>query len=200
MSGVLPIATLWASKNLIDIINQYFQQQDVLITLNIIILWVMIVTSLIFLGIISQSVNHNISNRLSFLITFDMQKDILQHCVCMDYENYDVPKNQNVIFQAFTQSCSASEQLFTTFSHVINKIITLVLSALALFTFGPWLCFLAIGMAVPNLLLNIRLAQKNYNVNQMRAERVRKTNYLTNFLFYRHSLGIIYYLTLGITF
>jgi len=182
MLAIMPIIILWVSKILLDTASQYFTEGTASAPTKQILFWVTIVSVSIFIETILKTVNHNVSTRLSFFITFDMQENILRQCVNMDYEHYDLPENQNTIFRAYTESSIASEQLFSNFIQVINKLVTMFFSAIALCLFNPWLCLLAVMIAIPNLLFNIKLAVNNYRITQQRSERVRKIHYLSDLL------------------
>jgi len=180
--GIIPILALLASKILLDTASQYFAGGATPALNREIFFWGTIVSIGVFVEIALKVVNHNVSTRLSFLITFGMQENILRHCVNMDYSHYDLPENQNIIFRAYTESSIASEQLFSTFIQVLDKTITMFFSAIALYLFNPWLCLFAVLVAIPNLLFNIKLAKNKYRVIRQRSERVRKTNYLSDLL------------------
>ncbi len=182
IDGILPVVTLWISKILIDDIVAYLvaggspAMWKPLLQVLVLLAATRIASTLLMQG---QSY---ISARLSQLFTFKMQQEIYYHCLTMDYEFFEIPGQQDKLFRAQSQSAQVSNSLFTTSIGITKELITVFSSAGALLLFSPWLCLIAVCLAVPSLWLNARLAFEYYEIIRRRSERMRKTSYIAGSL------------------
>ena len=183
ITGFLPVVTLWISKLLLDNVVAYLASsgnnellRPILFTLGLQFV-VGVVTLLLSQG------NSYISLKLSQLITFNMEQEIYQHCLSMDYTFFEIPEQQDKLFRTKTQSAQASSSLFTAVISIGKKLVTILSSGVALFLFSPLLCLVGICIVIPSLMLNIKLAFEHYEIIEKRSERSRKTSYKPSFMY-----------------
>lgn len=186
VTGLLPVVNLWISKLLLDNIVAYLSASGKSELLEPVLLMLGLQVGVGVTTILLTQADSYISTKLSQLITFKMEQEIYQHCLSMDYEFFETPKQQDKLFRTQAQSAGASNSLFSTVISIVRKIVTIISSGVVLFLFSPLLCLVAVSIAIPNLILNIKLAFENYELIEKRSERIRKTGYVASLLLYKN--------------
>ena len=186
ITGLLPVVNLWISKLLLDSVVGYLSKGGGIELLRqvLIILGLQLGVGVFTLFLMESS--SYLSVKLSQLITFNIEQKIYQHCLLIDYEFFEVPKQQDKLFRVQRQSAWASGGIFSTVGSITRKIVTIISSGIALFFFSPILCLIAISIAIPSFIFNIKLTFKNYEIVKKRSERERKNDFLAYLLVRRN--------------
>jgi len=186
VTGFLPVVNLWISKLLLDSVVAYLSKGGGAEFLKPVLLMLVLQLSAGVVTLLLMEGNSYLSAKLSQLITFDIEQKIYQRCLLMDYKFFEIPKQEDKLFRVQRQSALASGGIFSTVVSITRKIITIISSGIALFFFSPLLCLIALSIAIPSFILNIKLAFKNYEIVKKRSERERKDDFLAYILVRRN--------------
>lgn len=186
LTGFLPVVSLWISKLLLDSVAAYLFADVRIELLRPVLIMLGLQLGVGVATLFLMEGNSYLSAKLSQLIAFDMEQKIYKHCLSMDYKFFEVPKQQDKLFRVRRQSAWASQGLFSTVVSITRKVITIVSSGIALFFFSPFLCLIAICIAIPSFILNIKLSFTNYEIIKKRSERERKNDFLSYSLVHRN--------------
>lgn len=186
LTGLLPVVNLWISKLLLDRVVAYLSMGGGIESFKpvLVILGVQLGAGVVTLLLMES--NSYLSAKLSQLITFNIEQKIYQHCLSINYEFFEIPRQQDKLFRVQRQSAWASGGIFSTVVSITRKIITIVSSSIALFFFSPLLCLIAVSIAIPSFILNINLSLRNYEIVKQRSQRERKDDFLAHVLIWRN--------------
>lgn len=186
ITGFLPVINLWISKLLLDSVVTYLSIGGGFEFLRPVLLILGLQLGVGAATLLFTQGNSYLSAKLSQLITFDIEQKIYQRCLSMDYAFFEVPKQQDKLFRVQRQSAWASQGLFITVVSITRKMITIISSGIALFFFSPFLVLIAVSIAVPSFIWNMRLSFTNYEIVKKRSERERKDDYLAYLLIWKN--------------
>ncbi|MCK4905651.1 ABC transporter ATP-binding protein [bacterium] len=186
ITGFLPVVSLWISKLLLDSVVAYISAGGEIELLRQVLLMLGLQLGIGMTTLLLMEGNSYLAAKLSQLIAFDMEQKIYQHCLLIDYEFFEVPKQQDKLFRVQRQSAWASQGLFSTVVSITRKVVTIISSGIALFFFSPLLCLIAVSIAIPSFILNIKLSFTNYEIMKKRSERERKDDFLAYLLVRRN--------------
>jgi len=175
LSAIEPILTLWVAKQLMDTVVTYLTvEAGARLTFRAVLFWLFIEFAVISCGILLARAGGYLSLSLSRKVRFQMEKEIYNHCLALDYSFFETKEMQDRFERGRQSSAQAVTGMFSTLVSLSGMVVTIIGSLTMLFLFEPWLCLLALAVTVPNFWWNMRLSRERYEVHFRRSERYRR--------------------------
>lgn len=181
-AGVLPLASIWLSKLVVDSMIGVLRTPSASLAVELLLLVLLLQLVLGLFMSLLNNVNSYYSSKVTTLTAFSIQEDTYRMCLRMDYPFFESSANYDRLSRVMGQSTMATTALFTTLLQLSKKLLFAGSVVVVIFVYSRVLFIGAVVVAVPGMLLRIRLAQRNYGIMVQRAERERRSGYFASLL------------------
>lgn len=170
-SAVIPLASLWIGKLIIDALtnHQSFQSIVILVVVDA-ILAIYILQSNRIISFFDELVNQEFSINISALI--------IRHANRFSLEELEDAEFYNLLNRAVDETDNASEVV----KHILEDIellISIIVYSIAIFLYNVWILFIFIISIIPSVIGEYRFFKKFYILRRSWTDNRREIDYLT---------------------
>lgn len=197
IQGVLPVATVYLTKTLVDGIAEVIKNGNGWIGLVVLAPTAAAMIIVMVAIEVFQSVNRWLRTAQSEKVQDSVQELIHEQAMRLDMSFFDHPGYYDQLHRARIDALSRPMALIENAGSLIQSFITLVAMAGVLLTFGLWLpVFLAVG-TLPALVVVLRHTLRFHRWRLHNTAAIRKTNYYDMMLTSRDSAAEMRLFQLG---
>jgi ATP-binding cassette, subfamily B, bacterial len=175
VSALIPLATLWISKLIIDLVVRAIRHQHI----DRSAIWKLLLLELL-LAIASDTLSRFISLVDSLLgdrFTNVVSIRLMEHANSLDLVSFEDPVFYDKMERARRQT-TARLGMLATLAGMAQQLLTLLSLLSAVIVFSPWLLLLLIAATVPVFLGETRFALLNYSILFRQTPEKRELDYL----------------------
>jgi ATP-binding cassette, subfamily B, bacterial len=175
ISALIPLATLWISKLIIDLVVRAIRHQHI----DRSAIWKLLLLELL-LAIASDTLSRFISLVDSLLgdrFTNVVSIRLMEHANSLDLVSFEDPVFYDKMERARRQT-TARLGMLATLAGMAQQLLTLLSLLSAVIVFSPWLLLLLIAATVPVFLGETRFALLNYSILFRQTPEKRELDYL----------------------
>ncbi|HEX4230851.1 MAG TPA: ABC transporter ATP-binding protein [Bryobacteraceae bacterium] len=175
VAALFPLATLWVSKLIIDLVVRAVRHQPIDETL----IWKLLLLELT-LAVASDTISRFISLVDSLLgdkFTNFVSLRLMEHATSLDLVSFEDPVFYDKMERARRQT-TARLGMLATLAGMAQQFLTLLSMLSAVILFSPWLLLLLLGATIPVFLGETRFAMLNYSFLYRYTPERRELDYL----------------------
>lgn len=171
LSALLPIATLWIGKLIIDAITEQQTIQHVLFLIFVeAICGIVLLFSNRLIRLFNELVNQEFSINVS--------SQIIKHANSFSMEELENAEFYNLMSRAVDETDNASEMI----EHILDDIemlISIIVYSVSIITFNAWVILLFLASLIPSVIGEYKFYIKFYQLRKSWTDNRREINYLT---------------------
>lgn len=171
LSALLPIATLWIGKLIIDAITEQQTIQHVLFLIFVeAICGIVLLFSSRLIRLFNELVNQEFSINVS--------SQIIKHANSFSMEELENAEFYNLMSRAVDETDNASEMI----EHILDDIemlISIIVYSVSIITFNAWVILLFLASLIPSVIGEYKFYIKFYQLRKSWTDNRREINYLT---------------------
>lgn len=171
LSALLPIATLWIGKLIIDAITEQQTIQHVLFLIFVeAICGIVLLFSNRLIRLFNELVNQEFSINVS--------SQIIKHANSFSMEELENAEFYNLMSRAVDETDNASEMI----EHILDDIemlISIIVYSVSIITFNAWVILLFLTSLIPSVIGEYKFYIKFYQLRKSWTDNRREINYLT---------------------
>jgi ATP-binding cassette subfamily B protein len=176
LTALVPIATFWVAKTIIDIVVRKVQHPDEPFPSNI-WFWLVLEFSLAAAGSILGRLIGYFDGRIADNFSAEVSVRIMQHAATLDLTSFEDPVFYDKLERARVQATDRISML-NAIGNLVQQFVTLASFAVALFAYNPLLFFFLLICVVPSFLGESHFAFLGYSLAYTLTPMRREMDYL----------------------
>ncbi len=176
LTALVPIATFWVAKTIIDIVVRKIQHPDEAFPSNI-WFWLVLEFSLAATGSILGRLIGYFDGRIADNFSAEVSVRIMQHAATLDLTSFEDPVFYDKLERARVQATDRISML-NAIGNLVQQFVTLSSFAVALFAYNPLLFFFLLICVVPSFLGESHFAFLGYSLAYSLTPMRRELDYL----------------------
>jgi ATP-binding cassette subfamily B protein len=176
LTALVPIATFWVAKTIIDIVVRKVQHPDEPFPSNI-WFWLVLEFSLAAAGSILGRLIGYFDGRIADNFSAEVSVRIMQHAATLDLTSFEDPVFYDKLERARVQATDRISML-NAIGNLVQQFVTLASFAVALFAYNPLLFFFLLICVVPSFLGESHFAFLGYSLAYTLTPMRRELDYL----------------------
>lgn len=176
ITGVFPVITLILSQ---ELINSLVQGKDFLTSTAMVFVLYMLAS---FVGELFIEAKGFIEGKFQYLLQYRLNYMIMEKCTGLSLEDFESSEMYDKIEKITGEISYRPFQIFLAVISLLTSAITMVSSAVLLFSWNPYISILLVLVPVVSVLYFLKIGQQEFDVIWNRAKDERKTWYLSYLL------------------
>ena len=177
VQGLLPLATLYLTKRIIDAVTGGVSSGDLEAALREVVFWVGLAAGAALISAICNSLSDLVSEAQSMRVT-DAVSDMLHaQSVAVDLGYYEDPQYYDTLHRAQQEAPWRPVQIVYGIVRVVQNTISLAGILVLLVAFNPLLGLILLVAVLPGTLVRFLHAQKRFDLQQKQTETDRRAWY-----------------------
>lgn len=145
---------------------------------GLIVAWLAVGLAVTLIDVVGNFANNYFMFRLKDELNLRITRDILEHANRLDMAHFEDPAFQDVLARVQNDMAGRFAQFVGRLLTVLGKLIEMITLTLILITIEPLITLVLVGIAIPYLLLQWRLAKSRFQQEFFRITKMRWTSYL----------------------
>lgn len=176
ITGIFPVITLILSQ---ELINSLVQGKDFLTSTVMIFALYMLAS---FVGELFIEAKGFTEGKFQYLLQYRLNYMIMEKCTGLSLEDFESSEMYDKIEKITGEISYRPFQIFLAIISLLTSAITMVSSAVLLFSWNPYISILLLLVPVVSVLYFLKIGQQEFDVIWNRAKDERKTWYLSYLL------------------
>lgn len=176
ITGIFPVITLILSQ---ELINSLVQRKDFLNSTVMIFALYMLAS---FIGELFIEAKGFTEGKFQYLLQYRLNYMIMEKCTGLSLEDFESSEMYDKIEKITGEISYRPFQIFLAVISLLTSVITMVSSAVLLFSWNPYISILLLIVPVVSVLYFLKIGQQEFDVIWNRAKDERKTWYLSYLL------------------
>lgn len=176
ITGIFPVITLILSQ---ELINSLVQGKDFLTSTAMVFVLYMLAS---FVGELFIEAKGFIEGKFQYLLQYRLNYMIMEKCTGLSLEDFESSEMYDKIEKITGEISYRPFQIFLAVISLLTSAITMVSSAVLLFSWNPYISILLVLVPVVSVLYFLKIGQQEFDVIWNRAKDERKTWYLSYLL------------------
>ena len=176
ITGIFPVITLILSQ---ELINSLVQGKDFLTSTVMIFALYMLAS---FVGELFIEAKGFTEGKFQYLLQYRLNYMIMEKCTGLSLEDFESSEMYDKIEKITGEISYRPFQIFLAVISLLTSVITMVSSAVLLFSWNPYISILLLLVPVVSVLYFLKIGQQEFDVIWNRAKDERKTWYLSYLL------------------
>lgn len=176
ITGIFPVITLILSQ---ELINSLVQGKDFLTSTVMIFALYMLAS---FVGELFIEAKGFTDGKFQYLLQYRLNYMIMEKCTGLSLEDFESSEMYDKIEKITGEISYRPFQIFLAIISLLTSAITMVSSAVLLFSWNPYISILLLLVPVVSVLYFLKIGQQEFDVIWNRAKDERKTWYLSYLL------------------
>lgn len=176
ITGIFPVITLILSQ---ELINSLVQGKDFLTSTAMVFVLYMLAS---FVGELFIEAKGFIEGKFQYLLQYRLNYMVMEKCTGLSLEDFESSEMYDKIEKITGEISYRPFQIFLAVISLLTSAITMVSSAVLLFSWNPYISILLVLVPVVSVLYFLKIGQQEFDVIWNRAKDERKTWYLSYLL------------------
>ena len=177
VQGVLPLATLYLTKRIVDSVTLGLSSGNLAQAVRVTLVWISLAALAALLAVLVNTFSDLVREIQNMRVT-DTVSDILHaQSVSVDLGYYEDPQYYDTLHRAQQEAPWRPMQITTGLSEVVRYSISLVGILVMLVRFNAWLGLILLAAVLPGTAVRFLHAQKRFDLQLKQTEGERKTWY-----------------------
>lgn len=180
--GLLPLATLYIMKLLVDTVTAGIIAPDKEIVLQQLTFILLAAALLAFFTTAGRALSSYVTEVQSLIVTDRITDQIHEHSLKLDLAYYENAEYHNTLHRAQGDGPSRPGRVIRNMVQVVQNCISLCAVSTVILSFSPLAGLVLIGAALPAAFLKIWYSHKTFDLSLSQTEMKRKSSYFYNIL------------------
>jgi ATP-binding cassette subfamily B protein len=177
LQGVLPLATVWLVKLIVDGVTDGISGPDPGAAFRDVAVLVILAAAVGLAGVVMRSLTTMVDEALGRTVTDQVTGVIHAQSVAVDLEYYEDPRYHDALYRAQQEAPYRPTSIVKNLTSAGQALVTLVSMAALLLTLHWAIGLIVLGAAIPGALVRFIYSRKLYSWQRRRTETERKAYY-----------------------